>query len=174
MLTSLRLPKGMNFLIIYYNILYFIGAGSSLGDDTGILNWRHFIAARFGWHLNDFISLLLIAPSITVMIEASGGNEAQQMPMHMVGSMYSLNCTVSGAEGLTNAVTYQWFKNEVMVLGQTMALSFSPLTFSDAGSYTCQATLTPSDMSSGPEIIKSTNSFNITLICKPPWTIIIN
>jgi hypothetical protein len=56
--------------------------------------------------------------------------------------MYSLTCAITGAERLTGAVViYQWFKNGGVVSGQTMAtLSFSPLTFSDAGSYTCQAT----------------------------------
>jgi hypothetical protein len=63
--------------------------------------------------------------------------------------MYSLTCTVTGAEGLTDAMmTYQWRKNNAVVSGQTMAtLSFSPLSSSDAGSYTCQATVASSLLS---------------------------
>jgi hypothetical protein len=85
----------------------------------------------------------------------------------MVGSMYSLTCTVTGAERLTDAmVTYQWLKNGAVVSDQTMAtLSFSPLTFSDAGSYTCQATVT-SSLLGDPITTASSNSVDIRLTCK--------
>ena len=85
----------------------------------------------------------------------------------MVGSMYSLTCTVTGAEGLTDAmVTYQWLKNSAVVSGQTMAtLSFSPLTFSDAGSYTCRATVT-SSLLSDPITTASANSLSVRLTCR--------
>ena len=85
----------------------------------------------------------------------------------MVGSMYSLTCTVTGAERLTDAmVTYQWLKNSAVVSGQTMAtLSFSPLTFSDAGRYTCQATVT-SNLLSAPINTASSNSENVQLTCR--------
>ena len=57
--------------------------------------------------------------------------------------MYSLTCSaVTEAEKLTDPVTYQWFKNDEVVSSQTMAtLSFSRLTFFDAGNYTCQVTV---------------------------------
>ena len=85
----------------------------------------------------------------------------------MVGSMYSLTCTVTGAERLTDAMlTYQWLKNGVVVSGQTMAtLSFSSLTFSDAGSYTCQATAT-SSLLSAPITTASINSESVRLTCR--------
>ena len=83
--------------------------------------------------------------------------------------MYSLTCTVTGAEGLTDAgamVTYQWLKNGGVVSGQTMAtLSFSPLTFSDAGRYTCRATVT-SSLLSDPMTVSSSNFIDIILSCK--------
>ena len=63
-------------------------------------------------------------------------------------------------------VTYQWLKNGAVVLDQTMAtLSFSPLTFSDAGSYTCQATVTPS-LLSDPITTSISNSVDVQLTCK--------
>ena len=70
----------------------------------------------------------------------------------MVGSMYSLNPTVTGAERLTDAgamVAYQWLKNAVLLvqMSTAVALSFSPLTFSDAGIYTCRVTVTSSLLS---------------------------
>ena len=83
----------------------------------------------------------------------------------MAGSMYSLNCTVTGNEMLTGStITYQWFKDGVMVSGQTMeTFSFTPLSFSDAGRYTCQATVM-SSLLSGP--ISNTNSVDVTLTCE--------
>jgi hypothetical protein len=64
-------------------------------------------------------------------------------------------------------VTYQWLKNGAGVSsGQTMAtLSLSPLTFSDAGSYTCQATIT-SSLLSDPISQNSANAVNINPMCK--------
>ena len=82
--------------------------------------------------------------------------------------MYSLTCTVTGAERLTDAgamVAYQWLKNGAVISGQTMAtLSFSPLTSSDAGSYTCQATVT-SSLLSDPITTASSNSESVRLTC---------
>ena len=87
----------------------------------------------------------------------------------MVGSMYLLNCTVTGAERLTDAgavVTYQWLKNGAVVSSQPMAtLSFSPLTSSDAGSYTCQATVN-SSLLSDPITTASANSETVQLTCR--------
>ena len=81
--------------------------------------------------------------------------------------MYSLTCTVTGAERLTDAmVTYQWLKNGAVISDQTMtALSFSPLAISDAGSYTCQATVT-SSLLSDPITTNITNNIDVALTCK--------
>ena len=96
-------------------------------------------------------------PTITVSIAFS-------VATPMVGSMYSLTCIVTGAERLTDAmVTNQWFKNgvDLMVSGWTMAtLSFCSLTFTDAGNYTCEATVT-SSLLSGPVSFNSSNSVGI-------------
>ena len=98
-------------------------------------------------------------PSMSVRIMAS----PTQIPV--VGSMYSLSCTVSGAGMLTGAtITYQWFKDGVVMSGQTMeTLSFTSLSYSDAGGYTCQATVM-SSLLSGP--INSSNSIGVYLTCK--------
>ena len=81
--------------------------------------------------------------------------------------MYSLTCAVTGAESLTGAiVTYQWFKNGAVVSNQTMGiLSFHSLVFSDAGTFTCLATVA-SSLLSGPITTSSASLFNITLSCK--------
>ena len=56
---------------------------------------------------------------------------------------YSLTCGVNGAENLNSSITYQWTKNnaQIQVGGDPKVLSFSPLRLSDAGQYTCQATV---------------------------------
>ena len=83
----------------------------------------------------------------------------------MSGSTYSLNCTVTGAEMLTGSTTYQWFKNDDMVVGQKVkTYSITPLSFTDAGGYTCQAIIM-SNLLSGPITMISSNSINITLTC---------
>ena len=83
--------------------------------------------------------------------------------------MYSLTCTVIGAEMLTDAdamVTYQWLKNGAVVLEQIMAtLSFSSVTLFDAGSYACRATVT-SGLLSDPITTSISNSVDVQLTCK--------
>ena len=98
-------------------------------------------------------------PSITVTVDTG-------VATPMARSMYSLTCTVNGAERLTNStITYQWFKDGVMTSGQTMeTLSFTPLSFFDVGRYTCQATVM-SSLLNGPIITNSSNSVEIMLTC---------
>ena len=84
----------------------------------------------------------------------------------MVGSVYSLTCTLNGTERLTDSnVTYQWFKDGMVVSGQAMeTIYFSSLTISDAGSYSCTIFLS-SYLLSGP-ISRNSDPFFITLSCK--------
>jgi hypothetical protein len=84
----------------------------------------------------------------------------------MIGLVYSLTCTITGMERLADSnVTYQWFKDGVVVPGQAMeTLFFSSLTISDAGSYSCATTLS-SYLLSGP-ISRNSDTFNLTLSCK--------
>jgi hypothetical protein len=60
-------------------------------------------------------------------------------------SGYSLTCNVAVTGTANPSITYQWTKNngtETQV-GTDRVLSFSPLRLSDAGRYTCQATVSP-------------------------------
>ena len=99
-------------------------------------------------------------PTITVSIESSVATQT-------VGSMYSLACTVTGAERLTDAmVTYQWLKNGDILSDETMmTLSFQSLVISDAGSYTCKATVT-SSLLSAPITTALSNSLDVRLTCR--------
>ena len=110
--------------------------------------------------LNLAITLSPSDPTITVTVSAG-------VATPIAGSMYSLTCTVTGTERLTDSTrNYQWFKNGKVMSGETMdILSLSSLSFSDAGGYTCQATVM-SSLLSGPITMSSTNTVEVHLICK--------
>ena len=56
-----------------------------------------------------------------------------------VGQSYSLTCSVTGG----TVSSYQWRKDAAVLDGQTTeVLSFSPLTLSDAGQFTCEINVT--------------------------------
>ena len=58
---------------------------------------------------------------------------------------YTLTCAVTGAENLSPTITYQWTKDngatQTQVGTNSNTLSFSPLSLSDAGRYTCTVTV---------------------------------
>ena len=61
-------------------------------------------------------------------------------------NVYFLTCDVNGTENLNSSITYQWTKNngtqiQTQLGADSKILSFSPLMLSDAGEYTCQATI---------------------------------
>ena len=105
-------------------------------------------------------SFLLLDPAITVTVSTGGVTP-------IVGAMYSLTCTVIGAESLTDStMTYQWFKDGGVVSDQTVEnLSFTSLTFSDAGEYICEATVM-SGLLSGHITTARSNSVDLTLKCE--------
>ena len=113
--------------------------------------------------IRDFI-YIFSSPDPTITVSIASSSVAP-----IAGSMYSLTCTVIGAEMLTDAdamVIYLWLKNGAVVLDQTMAtLSFSPVTLFDAGSYACQATVT-SGLLSDPITTSISNSVDVQLTCK--------
>jgi hypothetical protein len=74
------------------------------------------------------------APAISVQITAS-----QDTPM--LGQSYSLTCGITGAANLNPSITYQWTNNNGAQMGTAEILSFSSFRLSDAGQYTCQATV---------------------------------
>ena len=110
------------------------------------------------------ILVLSLDPAISVSVDAG-------IATPTVGAMYSLTCAVTGAERLTGStITYQWFKDGVMVSDQTMEiLFFASLTFSDAGGYTCEATVM-SSLLSDPITSPRSSPVDIILTCKPGYT----
>ena len=64
----------------------------------------------------------------------------------VLGQSYSLTCNataVTGTDSGNLSIAYQWTKNNgtQTQVGADRVLSFSPLRLSDAGQYTCQATI---------------------------------
>ena len=103
-------------------------------------------------------------PTISVSVDADGAAPA-------VETMYSLTCNVTGAEvGLPGStmICYRWFKDGEVLSDETSdTLSFTSLTFSHAGGYTCEATVMSSPSSSSiNNAINSSNAINVTLTCK--------
>ena len=60
---------------------------------------------------------------------------------------YTLMCVINGAKSLDAPLTYQWTKNsdtlmqKAITISNSSVLIFSPLRLSDAGRYTCHATV---------------------------------
>ena len=95
-------------------------------------------------------------PVITAMV--SGGTPT-------VGESYSLTCTVTGADRLNPTITYQWFKDNTVVSGETQStLSFSSLSLSDAEQYRCDVTVSSTLLSGS--ISKMSNTQDLTLQSK--------
>ena len=67
--------------------------------------------------------------------------------MKELNQSYSLTCGVTVTGNPNSFITYQWIKNngiqteDVQAGTDPKVLSFSPLRLSDAGWYTCQATV---------------------------------
>ena len=95
-------------------------------------------------------------PVITAMV--SGGTPT-------VGESYSLTCTVTGADRLNPTITYQWFKDNTVVSGETQStLSFSSLSLSHAGQYRCDVTVSSTLLSQS--ITEMSNTHDLTLQSK--------
>ena len=108
----------------------------------------------------NYLRLIPPDPSITAFVSESGVTP-------IIGIIYSLTCTVSGVERLTNAtITYRWLKDGGLLSNQTNeTLSFASLSFFDVGVYSCEVTVMSSFISN-PITTHSTTSINITLKCK--------
>ena len=78
------------------------------------------------------------APTILIIISDSGSPVLGQ-------TGYTLTCAVIGDENLSPTITYQWTRDngttQTQVGTNSNTLSFSPLSLSDAGRYTCDVTI---------------------------------
>ena len=81
--------------------------------------------------------LLSIVPVVSVQISDGGA-------IPTAGQKYILTCSVSGDENLNPTITYQWTKNngtQTQVGTKSNTLVFLSLRLSDAGKYSCWATV---------------------------------
>ena len=69
-----------------------------------------------------------------------------------LGQSYFLTCEISGASGPVSA--YQWRKGDTMRSEDGQTLSFSTLRLSDAGHYTCNASV---------DSVMYSNGHNVTI-----------
>ena len=84
-----------------------------------------------------------------------------------VSDQYTLNCTalITEASQLNPTITYQWFKNNTVVSGETQStLSFFSLSLSDAGQYRCDVNVSSTLLSQS--IIAMSNTQDLTLQSK--------
>ena len=98
------------------------------------------------------ITHTISAPSITVQLTDNG---VPPTP----GQDYSLTCELSGVNNGSLTLTYQW-KRDGAVVSAERTLSFSPLRLTDAGRYTCQASLVGM-VFSGAKDIRLSGYYNI-------------
>ena len=97
-------------------------------------------------------------PTITVSVSADPATP-------MAGSMLTLTCSVTGADMISPTINYQWSRNGVVEPSQMQQTwSFSSLSYSDAGQYSCAVDISSNIL---PSSINATSDlFDIILTCK--------
>ena len=85
-----------------------------------------------------------------------------------VGQTYSLICYLTGP-GVTVTVTYQWFKGLAASNGtqltNTHQLQFTSLRASDAGLYTCRATVNSVEIEETASVTITRKVLSLNLLC---------
>ena len=146
-------------------------ANSTLVNVTGMINNVHknLVFYTRSQYLNlcsphplPSLSLSLLAPTISVWISATG--------LPTIGrNEYKLTCHASGAENIDPSISYIWLRNygtpsQIQFSDHSSTLSFSNLSVSDAGQYTCLATI------ASPHLINDITAMGSHIIkiqCKP-------
>ena len=85
----------------------------------------------------------------------------------VLGQSYSLMCIVTGAGSLNPTINYQWFKttpNRTQVGTNSPTLTFDPLVLSDAGLYSCEATISSYQLSQ--DVTITSNEYEIRFASK--------
>ena len=91
--------------------------------------------------------IYIIAPSLTIMVIAN-----LNAPLMVGQTDNTLTCDVSGDERLSPTIAYQWTRNngstETQVGTNSNTFTLSSVGLSDAGVYTCRATVSSDLLSS--------------------------
>ena len=62
----------------------------------------------------------------------------------IAGHSYTMVCSVNGADNLNATIEHEWRDQSSTSIGHSYNLTFNSLSLSDAGWYTCKATITSS------------------------------
>ena len=86
----------------------------------------------------------------------------------VIGLQYKLTCNVTGANQFNPRITYQWFKDGEMILGENHInwTRFS-LKYGDAGEYRCITNISSKYLNKG-YTVKTSNDFKLCIPCKLP------
>ena len=107
-----------------------------------------------------FPSTALVVHMVSVATSQSGSGVA--------GQEYSITCNVVGADNLAATFSIEWRDpdNNMLLSGSSSSLTytFTPLAESDAGIYTCVATVS-STLLSNPRTPSDTLSITVTSKC---------
>ena len=124
-----------------------LGAGNLVNSNMLTVTGKYIGSIIIMWdrlvYTLNFISnnniIIIIVPSLNLSVTITA-NFTTFLKVGQIGN--TLTCEVSGAEGLSPMITYQWTKNNQAVSdGNLKTLNLSPLRLSDAGSYACNITV---------------------------------
>lgn len=105
-----------------------------------------------------YYTVFAIVPTITVQI-----TDGEVTPS--IGHGYTLTCSISGAENLNDTLPYyEWRSRGQLLSSNSSTLHFYSLKLSDAGRYTCQASVTSNYLH---EPITMVESHNLVIKSKP-------
>jgi hypothetical protein len=106
----------------------------------------------------------VIAPNLIVALIVDTVITPTSVDTPTAGQAYSLNCSLTGI--IDTMVTYQWFKgsasNGTQLTNTNQQLQFSSLRASDAGLYTCRATVNSVQIEETATVTISRKYINIT------------
>ena len=120
----------------------------SLVNDTAIESPESFQAVLGNYSL-DAIAGATTTVAITLLDDDSG--PAIITPLTSVRAVTGWNSSFTVAVQSQTAVSYQWFKDGVLIPGESAAtLSFEPVTLADFGYYSVEATNSAGTVTSGP------------------------
>ena len=102
--------------------------------------------------------LISLAPSVTAALIVSGSR--------VIGGSITLTCDVTGLSSLASDTAIEFSgPRELMGTGTSLQLPLNPAEISDAGQYTCVATVSSSLLNSGTAMSTDTEDLRLQSEC---------